>query len=135
MKKFSVNITFQIVLNICQLVVVASNFSILFSFRLNPLLIPFSPLRETYIQLPRCVSSARFPLTTKPVYLVPANEYLIGRISVVRYIPPTRLCGGHIVFMRDESAICEIPRIKGERPVSKGDNARAYTVLLKRLGR
>ncbi|KYN17730.1 hypothetical protein ALC57_10099 [Trachymyrmex cornetzi] len=70
--------------------------------------------------LPHRVSSARFPLTTKAVYLVPADEYLIGRISVARYIPPTRLCGGHVVFMRDESAICEIPRIKGERPVLKG---------------
>ncbi|KYM80196.1 hypothetical protein ALC53_09290 [Atta colombica] len=70
--------------------------------------------------LPHRVSSARFPLTTKAVYLVPADEYLIGRISVTRYIPPTRLCDGHVVFMRDESAICEIPRIKGERPVLKG---------------
>ncbi|TGZ51130.1 Uncharacterized protein DBV15_09639 [Temnothorax longispinosus] len=74
-----------------------------------------------------------FPLTTKAVYLVPADEYLIGRISVARCIPPTRLCGGQVVFMRDESVICEIPRIKGEPPVSKGDNARARTVLLKRL--
>lgn len=65
----NVNITFQIVLSICQLVVVATSFSILFLFRLNPLLIPFSPLREAYFLVACQVQDSRWqrnPCTSSP---------------------------------------------------------------------
>lgn len=58
-----------------------------------------------------CVSPRGIPVSPLPVdeYLIkPCQRAADGRA------PPTRLCGTGVRFMRDEAAICEMPRIKGE---------------------
>lgn len=59
------------------------------------------------------------------MHLVPADEYLIGRISVARYIPPTRLCGGRASFScvtSPQFAKYHVSRANDR--ATKGDNAR-----------
>ncbi|KOC69956.1 hypothetical protein WH47_08217, partial [Habropoda laboriosa] len=50
---------------------------------------------------------------SRPVFLFSATYGVVSACRVAR-IPPTRLCGTDVHFMRDEAAICEMPRIKGE---------------------
>jgi len=56
---------------------------------------------------------------------LPADEYLIRRVSAARHGTTVRLQDyAAAVFMRDAAAICEIPRIEDENErASEGDNA------------
>lgn len=57
--------------------------------------------------------------------LVSADEYLIGRISVARYIPPTRLCGGRASFSCVTSPqFAKYHVSRANNRATKGDNAR-----------
>jgi len=59
------------------------------------------------------------------MHLVSADEYLIGRISVARYIPPTRLCGGRASFSCVTSPqFAKYHVSRANNRATKGDNAR-----------
>lgn len=86
----------------------------------DPLSFSYSPLSRVAARNPR--------RTTKPVFPSSPPKYrwiLDKAVSACREQPRhhlPRLCG--TVSMRDEAAICEIPRIKGEWPAFARFNVR-----------